>query len=100
MSNGQALPILIAGGGIGGLAAGRTARAAGRRAARGGRGESGASGILQSGEGIRGRGLIGCDGGWAKLRDKVVGAGKPGVAGRRAYRAGLTREEVPGDRWR
>jgi len=55
--------------------------------------------ILQSGERIRGRALIGCDGMWSKVRDKVVGDGKPLVSGHIAYRAVLTREEVPEDLW-
>src|SRR5262249_59371493 len=55
--------------------------------------------ILQSGERIRGRALIGCDGMWSKVRDKVVGDGKLLVSGHIAYRAVLTREEVPEDLW-
>src|SRR6266446_6934405 len=62
--------------------------------------DTGVSVILQSGERIRGRALIGCDGMWSKVRDKVVGDGKPLVSGHIAYRAVLTREEVPEDLWR
>src|SRR5262249_60295850 len=54
---------------------------------------------LQSGERVRGRALVGCDGMWSKVREKVVGDGKPLVSGHIAYRAVLTREEVPGDLW-
>ena len=54
---------------------------------------------LQSGERIRGRALIGCDGMWSKVREKVVGDGKPLVSGHIAYRAVLKRDEVPKDLW-
>src|SRR5712691_10496612 len=54
---------------------------------------------LQSGEHVRGRALIGCDGMWSKVRDKIVGDGKPLVSGHIAYRAVLKREEVPADLW-
>ena len=53
--------------------------------------------ILQSSERIRGRALIGCDGMWSKVRDKIVGDGKPLVSGHIAYRAVLERDEVPAD---
>ena len=55
--------------------------------------------VLHSGEHIRGRALIGCDGMWSKVRDEVVGDGKPLVSGHIAYRAVLKREEVPEDLW-
>src|SRR5260221_721588 len=61
--------------------------------------DAGVTVILQSGERIRGRGLVGCDGMWSKVRDKIVGDGKPLVSGHIAYRAVLTREEVPDDLW-
>jgi 3-hydroxybenzoate 6-monooxygenase len=54
---------------------------------------------LQSGEQRRGRALIGCDGMWSKVRDKIVGDGKPLVSGHIAYRAVLKRDEVPSDLW-
>jgi salicylate hydroxylase len=44
---------------------------------------------LQSGEHVRGRALIGCDGMWSNVRDKIVGDGKPQVSGHIAYRAVL-----------
>src|SRR5262249_36047050 len=59
--------------------------------------DTGVTLVLQSGERIRGRALIGCDGMWSKVRDKVVGDGKPLVSGHIAYRAVLTREQVPKD---
>jgi 3-hydroxybenzoate 6-monooxygenase len=55
--------------------------------------------VLQSGERIRGRGLIGCDGMWSKIRDAIVGDGKPRVSGHIAYRAVLRHDEVPADLW-
>jgi salicylate hydroxylase len=54
---------------------------------------------LHGGERVRGRALIGCDGMWSKIRDKVVGDGKPLVSGHIAYRAVLKRDEVPADLW-
>ena len=56
--------------------------------------------ILQSGERVRGRALIGCDGMWSKIRDSIVGDGKPRVSGHIAYRAVLKKDEVPPDLWR
>ena len=61
---------------------------------------SGVSLLLHSGEKIQGRALIGCDGMWSKIRDKIVGDGKPRVSGHIAYRAVLKRDEVPADLWR
>jgi len=54
---------------------------------------------LQSGEQIRGRALIGCDGMWSTVREKIVGDGRPLVSGHIAYRAVLKRDEVPKDLW-
>ena len=54
---------------------------------------------LGSGEQVRGRALIGCDGMWSKIRDDIVGDGKPIVSGHIAYRAVLKREDVPADLW-
>jgi salicylate hydroxylase len=51
--------------------------------------------VLQSGERVRGRALIGCDGMWSKIRDKIVGDGKPRVSGHIAYRAVLKKDDVP-----
>jgi 2-polyprenyl-6-methoxyphenol hydroxylase-like FAD-dependent oxidoreductase len=62
--------------------------------------DGGVTVTLQSGEQIRGRALIGCDGMWSKVREKIVGDGKPLVSGHIAYRAVLERGEVPKDLWR
>jgi 2-polyprenyl-6-methoxyphenol hydroxylase-like FAD-dependent oxidoreductase len=55
---------------------------------------------LNTGETVEGRALIGCDGMWSKVRERVVGDGKPRVSGHIAYRGVLKREEVPDDLWR
>ena len=55
---------------------------------------------LASGERIEGRALIACDGMWSKIRERIVGDGKPRVSGHIAYRAVLKREDVPDDLWR
>lgn len=56
--------------------------------------------VLQSGEEVQGRAIIGCDGLWSKVRAVVVGDGAPRVSGHIAYRAVLRREDVPEDLWR
>src|SRR5260370_33280172 len=61
--------------------------------------DDGVTVTLQSGERIAGRALIGCDGMWSKIREQIVGDGKPRVAGHIAYRAVLKRDEVPPDLW-
>jgi 2-polyprenyl-6-methoxyphenol hydroxylase-like FAD-dependent oxidoreductase len=62
-------------------------------------GADGVTVTLQSGEQVRGRALIGCDGMWSKTREQIVGDGKPRVSGHIAYRAVLKRDEVPEDLW-
>jgi salicylate hydroxylase len=54
---------------------------------------------LNNGETVSGRALIGCDGMWSKIRESIVGDGKPRVSGHIAYRAVLKREDVPDDLW-
>jgi 3-hydroxybenzoate 6-monooxygenase len=54
---------------------------------------------LASGERVKGRALIACDGMWSKVREQLVGDGKPLVSGHIAYRAVLKREQVPPDLW-
>lgn len=49
----------------------------------------------QSGESYEGAALIGCDGLWSRIRERVVGDGKPRVAGHIAYRAVLPIEKAP-----
>jgi len=61
--------------------------------------DDGVTAMLAGGERVRGRALVGCDGMWSKVRDNVVGDGKPLVSGHIAYRAVLQREEVPQDLW-
>ncbi len=55
---------------------------------------------LNNGETVKGSALIGCDGMWSKIRDRIIGDGKPRVSGHIAYRAVLKREDVPDDLWR
>jgi len=55
---------------------------------------------LNNGETVRGRALIGCDGMWSNIRERIVGDGKPRVSGHIAYRAVLKKEDVPPDLWR
>ena len=50
--------------------------------------------ITASGERIEGAALIGADGLWSRLREKVIGDGKPHVSGHIAYRAVLPIGEV------
>ena len=55
---------------------------------------------LNNGETVEGRALIACDGMWSKIRESIVGDGKPRVSGHIAYRGVLKREDVPEDLWR
>jgi salicylate hydroxylase len=55
---------------------------------------------LDNGENVKGRALIGCDGMWSQIRERIVGDGKPRVSGHIAYRAVLKRADVPDDLWR
>ncbi len=54
---------------------------------------------LAGGEVVVGRGLIGADGLWSRVRELVLGDGKPRVSGHIAYRAVLKREDVPAHLW-
>lgn len=54
---------------------------------------------LAGGESLQGDALIGADGLWSRIREAVVGDGKPRVSGHIAYRAVLKREDVPPHLW-
>ena len=54
---------------------------------------------LAGGEALRADALIGADGLWSRVREAVVGDGKPRVSGHIAYRAVLRREDVPSHLW-
>ena len=54
---------------------------------------------LNSGEVLAGQALIGADGLWSRIREAIVGDGKPRVSGHIAYRAVLKREDVPAHLW-
>jgi len=61
-----------------------------------------ASGVrvtLTGGEVVEGAALIGADGLWSRVREAIVGDGKPRVSGHIAYRAVLKREDVPAHLW-
>src|SRR3954464_8188260 len=49
----------------------------------------------ETGETYKGAALVGCDGLWSTVREKIVGDGKPVVSGQHAYRALLPTGEVP-----
>jgi salicylate hydroxylase len=55
---------------------------------------------LNNGETVKGRALIAADGMWSKIRERIVGDGRPRVSGHIAYRAVLKHDEVPKDLWR
>ncbi|MBW8723358.1 MAG: FAD-dependent monooxygenase, partial [Polaromonas sp.] len=54
---------------------------------------------LEGGESVEGSALVGADGMWSRIREAVVGDGKPRVSGHIAYRAVLKREDVPAHLW-
>ncbi len=54
---------------------------------------------LEDGSRHEGTALLGCEGLWSRLREHIVGDGKPRVSGHIAYRAVLKRDEVPQDLW-
>ena len=54
---------------------------------------------LSDGETLQGSALVGADGLWSRIRESVVGDGKPRVSGHIAYRAVLERDEVPAHLW-
>ncbi|HEY0825267.1 MAG TPA: FAD-dependent monooxygenase, partial [Ramlibacter sp.] len=54
---------------------------------------------LAGGETLRADALVGADGLWSRVRQSIVGDGKPRVSGHIAYRAVLKREEVPAHLW-
>jgi salicylate hydroxylase len=54
---------------------------------------------LAGGETLDAAALIGADGLWSRIREAVVGDGKPRVSGHIAYRAVLKREDVPEHLW-
>ena len=54
---------------------------------------------LAGGEALQGCALVGADGLWSRIREAVVGDGKPRVSGHVAYRAVLPRAQVPAHLW-
>lgn len=51
--------------------------------------------VTEGGDTYTGRALVGADGLWSRVREKIVGDGKPRAAGHIAYRAVLPIHEVP-----
>ncbi len=58
---------------------------------------SGVTVRTESGETFQGASLVGCDGLWSTVREKIVGDGKPVVSGHIAYRAVLPTSEWPAE---
>lgn len=54
---------------------------------------------LAGGEILEADALVGADGLWSRIRETIVGDGKPRVSGHVAYRAVLPRAEVPAHLW-
>ncbi len=54
---------------------------------------------LADGTSLESNALIGADGMWSRVRETIVGDGKPRVSGHIAYRAVLKREDVPPHLW-
>lgn len=62
--------------------------------------DSGVTAVLANGERVAGRALIGADGLWSNIRNRVVGDGKPRVSGHTTYRSVIPVEDMPEDlRW-
>ena len=57
------------------------------------------SATLADGSTVDADAMIGADGMWSRVREAIVGDGKPRVSGHIAYRAVLKREEVPEHLW-
>jgi 3-hydroxybenzoate 6-monooxygenase len=58
---------------------------------------SGVTVKTETGETYQGAALVGCDGLWSTVREKIVGDGKPAVSGHIAYRAVLPTSEWPAE---
>ena len=63
--------------------------------------DRGDSVLIELADGTRheGAALIGAEGLWSRIREEIIGDGKPRVSGHVAYRAVLPRAEVPEDLW-
>lgn len=59
-----------------------------------------ATALLENGERVSGRALIGADGLWSNIRRQLVGDGAPRVSGHTTYRSVIPVEQMPEDlRW-
>ena len=54
---------------------------------------------VNNGNVVEGSLLIGADGMWSKIRERIVGDGAPRVSGHIAYRAVLAQDDVPSQLW-
>ncbi len=62
--------------------------------------DQGVEAILADGSRVSGAALVGADGLWSKIRERVVGDGKPRVTGHSTYRSVIPTEQMPEDlRW-
>ena len=62
--------------------------------------DTGVTAILEGGERVRGRALIGADGLWSRVRAQMLGDGAPRVSGHTTYRSVIPRDAMPEDlRW-
>lgn len=54
--------------------------------------------LLEDGrEQVKGAALVGCDGLWSNIRQRIVGDGAPRVSGHSTYRAVIPREDMPAE---
>jgi salicylate hydroxylase len=61
---------------------------------------AGVRAVLAGGETVTGGGLIGADGLWSKVREQLVGDGRPRVTGHTTYRSVIPTERMPEElRW-
>lgn len=61
---------------------------------------SGVQAKLKDGTAVSGSALVGADGLWSKIREQLVGDGKPRVTGHTTYRSVIPTEQMPEDlRW-
>ncbi len=62
--------------------------------------DSGVDAILDSGEHLSGRALIGADGLWSNVRRQLIGDGDPRISGHTTYRSVIPIDSMPNDlRW-
>ena len=60
-------------------------------------GDAGVFAVTQSGERIQGAALVGCDGLWSRVRERIVGDGPPRISGHSTYRSVIQFKDMPED---